>query len=135
MTTTNTAAQSAEHRPIDAPVTPNVTGGSHDVWPPSVAPYTEPGVPNGATGAPPITADGVRSLSIAALVLGIVGVFFNPFAAVSIAALICGLLAVTRGNRLRVAGVRITTEGMAIAGIVLGAIALTGTAFFKAFLF
>lgn len=117
-------------------------------WPPAPTPeqqrawqQTTPGQ-DGQYGQPPApgasalpTAQSVSTLAAWALVLGIVSIFINPLAGVSVAALVCGAIAFTRREQLVRAGVAVTGQGMIIAGLVCGAIGLACTAVFKVFLF
>jgi len=59
---------------------------------------------------------GTSGLAIAALVLGILGLFLFPL---SIPAIICGALGVSRTGEGKMGG-----HGMAVAGLVLGCISL-----------
>lgn len=99
---------------------------------------TKPGSTPAA--ARPVGADAAqyakaKTLSTVALVLGIVGMLVNPLGGVSIAALVCGILAKSQIDDLRRRGAAAPSDGSAIAGIVLGGLGLASTAFFKAGLF
>lgn len=80
------------------------------------------------------TFEGARSLSTTALVLGIVGMVFNPLGGFSIAALVCGIIAKSQIDQLRANGEAAPPDGMAIAAIVLGGIGFAATALLKGFL-
>jgi hypothetical protein len=77
-------------------------------------PQAPPQYPGGPFPPPPVQQQptGGSGLAVAALVLGIVGFCFLPCA---IAAIVCGIIAITRASSGRATG-----KGMAIAGLVLG---------------
>ena len=61
----------------------------------------------------------VNGLSIAALVVGVVSIFFNPYLLVSVIAIVLGIIAMVGAHR---AGNQRTYRLIAILGIVAGAI-------------
>jgi len=61
---------------------------------------------------------GVNMLSIAALVVGAVSIFFNPYLLVSVIAIVLGVIGMARANRT---GDQRTYRLIAILGIVAGA--------------
>jgi len=63
-----------------------------------------------------------RTLAVRALVWGIVAVVINPLLAPSILAIVYGIMALTRVNRLVAQGVEPVGRSRAIAGIVLGSV-------------
>jgi hypothetical protein len=65
----------------------------------------------------PAPNTGVNMLSIAALVVGAVSIFFNPYLLVSVIAIVLGIIGLVRANR---AGDR-SSRLIAILGIVAGA--------------
>jgi Domain of unknown function (DUF4190) len=69
---------------------------------------------------PPAAADArVNGLAIAALVVGVVSIFFNPYLLVSVIAIVLGIIAMMRAQR---AGNQRTYRLIAILGIVAGAV-------------
>jgi hypothetical protein len=71
------------------------------------------------TEPPPAPDARVNGLSIAALVVGVVSIFFNPYLLVSVIAIVLGIIAMVRARR---AGNQRTYRLIAILGIVAGAV-------------
>lgn len=67
----------------------------------------------------PVPEARVNGLAIAALVLGAVSIFFNPYLLASVIAIVLGILAMVSARR---AGDQRTYRLIAIAGIVAGAV-------------
>lgn len=129
-------------RAAGAPWPPNPTREQERAWQQAHAPRASgignaPANGSGTTphGEPAYTPQSVQTLMTWALVLGIVSVFINPLAGVSIAAIICAAVALGRHSTLVRAGVPMVGNGAAIAGLVLGIIGFLGTAGLKFFLF
>jgi drug/metabolite transporter (DMT)-like permease len=61
----------------------------------------------------------VNGLSIAALVVGVVSIFFNPYLLVSVIAIVLGIIAVVRAQQT---GNQRTYRLIAILGVVAGAV-------------
>ena len=89
--------------------------------PPSAPPTGQYGQGQYAPPRPgwPAPAAGPDPLAIAALVLGIVALPLSLFLVFGIAAVVCGAIALSRSGRTGRSG-----KGMAIAGLVLGAVSL-----------
>jgi predicted PurR-regulated permease PerM len=64
----------------------------------------------------------VDVLAIAALIVGVVSIFFNPFVLVSVIAIVLGVIALVNANRSVRAGGPGTYRFIAILAIVAGAI-------------
>lgn len=140
-TGTDAWGQPATSQPSQPPYGQQPTPGQPDAYQPAAQGWNQPGWSQPAdqqqAWAPPVAQYGQQpwgqppigyaqprkktGMSIAALVLGIVGLVASPFPFGSYVAILLAILAVIFG----IIGVRRrVNKGMAIAGIVLGAVAL-----------
>lgn len=106
------------------PAAPGLSAPGMPARAPAPAPAPAPHQPSQQT-LPALGS--VQTLGTWALVLGIVSVFFNPLAGLSIAAGVCGIIALVRYGDLLRAGVTAPGRGIAIAGVVLAVAGLMRT--------